>query len=180
MFGRLKRLEAWLELTAFFLIALFCLGAWMTRPEKAYSLHTALYTNENEFDHMVSVNLPGTWAEHFDSDYLQSRRITPNEPLVFARDVDVSINDTIPYVFYALSLNQTPSQFSLSIGKNTFKTRSMSSVIPPGAAIWRDRIDDFGSKDENSIITLSVITPNAKSFLCDFALYEAPGLALWQ
>ncbi|MDP8245730.1 MAG: hypothetical protein P9L94_16730 [Candidatus Hinthialibacter antarcticus] len=184
MFASFRRIDLWFEITAFLLIAFFCLGAWMTRPEKIYSLRKEIDQNQLFQDNLIEARLPKNWGEHFEQERLSTYWLTEEHPLIIDRLSSNNkldrLNEGSLYFFYGLTLNQRSSQFSLSIGQKNFKTRSLSSIIPTGAAIWRDRLNNIGSPQEYPFIKISVNHPNAQSFLCEFTVYDAPGLALWQ
>lgn len=184
MFDWMRRAQNWLEPVALFLIAAFCLGAWLTRPEKLFSLREIIDQNKIAQNDLTEVRLPDNWSEYFHQEQLSAYGLMVDHPLIIERSSSSSklhqLSEHGSYFFYALVLNQRPSQFSLSIGHDNFKPRSMSTEIPTGAAIWRDRLNNSGSSTEFSRIKISAINPIAKSYLCDFVIYDAPGLSIWQ
>ena len=183
MFAEKRRFDMVIELAAFILIAMFCLGAWITRPERIFSLREAMSKHVIDEDGFATVSLPPSWTKHFGQERLETYRLTNNYPLFLNRTGDganIDINEEGPYFIYALALNQHPSQFSLAFGNTNFKTRSMSDLIPNGAAIWRDQFYDIGDIKETPTMKIAVMNPEARSYLCEFAVYQAPGLDLWR
>ncbi|MBZ0256817.1 hypothetical protein K8I31_12195 [bacterium] len=183
MFAEKRRFDMVIELAAFILIAAFCLGAWITRPERIFSLRETISNHTTAEDEFTSVTLPPSWSKHFGGERIDAYRLTNNDPLFMNRTRDganINIKEEGSYFFYALALNQRPSQFSLAFGNTNFKTRSMSDLIPNGAAIWRDQFFDIGDIEETSTMKISAINPEAKSYLCEFAVFQASGLDLWR
>lgn len=183
MFALKRRIDLGFELTAFSLIAAFCLCAWMARPEKIFSLRESIVQDSIAKDKRTEVTLPPSWSKLFGQEQLDAIRLSTDAPLLINRTTDdtyMDIKESGSYFFYALALNQRPSQFSLAFGNTNFKTRSMSDLIPNGAAIWRDQFFDTGNIREASTMKISVINPEATSYLCEFVVFQAPGLDLWR
>ncbi len=194
-----------LELIAFLSITAFCLGAWLTAPQKIFSLRKSLenqpefiksISNYGEFE-FVEVRLPTDFAEQYSTESLNALRLyqslpplNPNEKpgnkLVFdlhaiLEHAGIETNQPVALFFYMTGLNQRPSVYRAKIDvPDTIRDHLKAGPrIPSGGIIWRDSFSYIQNVPDNTKLTIDAFALDSKGYMCDFSLYSASGLLIW-
>ncbi|MDX9755682.1 MAG: hypothetical protein RBU29_17080 [bacterium] len=191
----MKPFSLLVEVLCFSLITVFCLGAWVTRPIKIYSLRDTMDSNQASSSPIrwinppeaVTITLPLEMQAHFQREHLSALRLAKDGETVTSMewrlDWDQTQNTSIPkstgLFFYTVGVNQRPTQIEMRLSAASQTIRKRSPLIPAGGSIWRDRIAMLENPGAPQSLFLVPVNTNGKSFLCDVGFFRAPGLPFW-
>lgn len=180
-------------------VFLFCLAARLNAPERIYSLHAHLSTESAASEmgvdpqELVQVNLPPEMEAFFDRDSLLAYRLyqRDNPPIYQAnqinldlleilRDTQIDTEREVGLFFYVIALNERPCQFRMRLRIPSL-LHSFSTATPTtesGKMVWYGRFSTLPQVPGDAEIFLDIITPGARSYVCDIGFYSAPALTL--
>lgn len=183
-----------LEITALICITLFCVGSWHTKPQSVFSLQDALRNNHSALllqTELVSVNLPSSFAKHFQSSQLQALRLTNNAPnwmpsQLSTESITVNLsqcingNDSHLLIINLLSLHQQPTSYQIRIVSQNGKLlhQQSSGLLPAGEMMWRGQTGKIDLA-QSPLMHITTDQSGSKAFLCDVTIYDAPGMKFW-
>ncbi|RJP30153.1 MAG: hypothetical protein C4527_10050 [Candidatus Omnitrophota bacterium] len=195
-----------LEICCFVLIALFCLGAWWTKPAPIFSLRSGLdepdqgrlkrVSNYDAFE-FVDLRLPPHFVAHFGKDALPALRLYRAASSTAAmaeqanhlsfdlhkilRNAGMDTEKAFGLFFYVVGMNQREGVFRATIRIPSRRTPflKLGPQIPAGGMIWRDCFSCIPSAPEHTVMEIDAFSAEAKGYICDVVLYAAPGLLLW-
>lgn len=183
-----------LEVISFCLITLFCFGAWFGKPQQVFSLHDETVETKHSIliqPDIVSVNLPQRFTAHFSQQELNAVRMINDNPdwvssTLSSKRIEIDLttifDDQNRHLLfcYLLSLHQEPTSYDVRVaypGGRVVNQRS-SGILPAGEMMWRDQIG-MVDMSKDSFLHLTTDHPGSKAYLCDFVIYDAPGMLFW-
>lgn len=184
-----------IETISFCLITLFCFGAWFGKPQKVLSLHESLSSTSATVmiqPDIVEVNLPPGFAAQFDQPKMNAVRMVNDNPDWIAsslspHNIDIDVTDVFDdeqnhmLFCYLLSLHQSPTSYDIRVvypSGRVLNQRS-SGLLPEGEMMWRDQIGVV-DLSRDALMHITTDHPGSKAFLCDFVIYDAPGMLFWE
>lgn len=182
------------EIICFCLIAVFCFGAWLGKPQKVVSLQESLSSTSAAVmvqPDIIEVNLPPGFAAHFGQSKLNAVRMINDNPDWIAsslspQNIDIDLSSVLgeqqDHVLfcYLLSLHQAPTSYDIRTVYPSGRVinQQSSGVLPEGEMMWRDQIGRVDlSKD--ALLHITTDHPGSKAYLCDVVIYDAPGMLFW-
>ncbi len=198
----IRKFCLFLEILCFSLIILFCFGAWYTTPQKIFSLRQALdqpdhkllnSVCESETLEFVDIQLPPDFAGQYSSSDLAALRLYKTAtPVLQANQLKFDLHEITQrarlntdeshgFFFYVTGLNQRDSVYRANIFTPARRTpyTKISPRIPAGGMIWRDCFSYLEAIPERTEIVFDAFVPESKGFICDIAIFSAPGLPFW-
>lgn len=182
------------EIICFCMIFLFCFGAWIYKPQKVLSLHQSLSTANATVmiqPDMVEVNLPPGFSTHFNQPKINAVRMINDNPdwivsSLSPQNIDIDLIDVFDdkqkhmLLCYLLSLHQTPTSYDIRVVNPSGRVinQRSSGLLPEGEMMWRDQIGVV-DLSRDALLHITTDQPGSKAYLCDFVIYDAPGMLFW-